>query len=431
MSALSAPTKIRPVRLAVSVLALAAMLSLPAGMAHAQCEPPATDAAANAVNAAQTTAVQALTSCGTSAACGTMNAALDVDTAVLRGVIIEMMNVQWGVMREYLNRMWGEWDDSMKKQTAQLHGGQIDQSRQLSSSFDSSNMIETSKAVQHAEYQAKKEYQVTDEGCRYDTMAKIAANRSGLRKRVVQGLSTDFSSVGANKTGSPAARGRAELTRSRFDSYMANFCDGSAVGGRAGCPAGNPRANADILPSRTLFGNETVDMADPMTREAVNQLMFNITGYEAPDVMQPETIRSAQGKEAIRRNRENLTQMDAVSALAWSVVAERTSGTAAPDVYAMRQANGATNPSPNPSEREVREAMVEQLWNPKYYVQLTDGSNTATQKELYLRAQSLSMLYRIIEKTEKIANAYAIETANLLKKTSTGKDSPTYAAPFR
>ncbi len=46
---------------------------------------------------------------------------------------------------------------------------------------------------------------------------------------------------------------------------------------------------------------------------------------------------------------------------------------------------------------------------------LYDNPSTIAQKELYLKAYSLVMLYDMISKQEKISNAYAIETAAILE----------------
>lgn len=401
-----------------------------AAPAFAQCEPPATAAAAAAVQAAQGAAVLALSANG-STPVGTVNAAVDLSTASARAAVISTMNLEWGLMKAYMNSMWSEWNDSMRKQTAQLHAGQIDQTRQMSSNYDSSQLGEVTRDVQQTEFQAKKEYVPTDEGCRFDTIGKRMTTSSTLSQKMSQGFAADFSKLANNRSGSPAEQGQATMTRARYDNYAAKFCDGNSNGGSASCAPGLPMANAHILPGKTLFGRETIDMDNADTADAINQLLFNITDYTVPDPMKLDVVKSAAGQEARRVNRENMAQMDAIGALAWSLVGERTKGPAAPDVQLMRQANGATGASANPSEKEIRTAVVEQLWNPKFYVQLSNGSATTGQKELYLKAYSLGLLYKIVEKTEKIANAYAIETSNLLQKYDTSRDSISPSAPVK
>lgn len=398
--------------------------------AFAQCEMPVTAAAAAAVQAAQGAAVLALSANG-STPVGTVNAAVDLSTASARSAVISTMNLEWGLMKAYMNNMWSEWNDSMRKQTAQLHAGQIDQTRQMSSNYDSSQLGEVTRDVQQTEFQAKKEYIPTEDGCRFDTVGKRMTTSSMLSQKMAQGYSADFSKLGNNRVGTPAEKGQAEMLRARYDNYATKFCDGNSNGGTASCAPGLPMANAHILPGKTLFGNETIDMDNPDVADAINQLLFNITDYTVPDPMKPDVVTSSAGQEARRVNRENMAQMDAIGALAWSLVGERTKGQPAADVQQMRQVNGATGASANPSEKEIRTAVVEQLWNPKFYVQLTNGSATTGQKELYLKAYSLGLLYKVVEKTEKIANAYAIETANLLQKHDSSRGNLSNIAPAK
>ena len=123
--------------------------------------------------------------------------------------------------------------------------------------------------------------------------------------------------------------------------------------------------------------------------------------------------------------------MDAVGALAWSVVADRSPGKPAPEIKAIRQKSGAPEMliSDKPSRREIRQAIIEQLWDPNYYKELFDNPNTISQKELYLKAYGLVMLSDMIEKQEKISTAYAIETANMLDRHDHSRQGAVSSAP--
>jgi hypothetical protein len=82
---------------------------------------------------------------------------------------------------------------------------------------------------------------------------------------------------------------------------------------------------------------------------------------------------------------------------------------------------GVSTASANPSERELRQAVLEQLWDPGYYVGLGDDPSTATQKEIYLEAYNLMLLYQLVNKEEKISNVYAVQTAALLEQSQNGQ----------
>jgi hypothetical protein len=92
---------------------------------------------------------------------------------------------------------------------------------------------------------------------------------------------------------------------------------------------------------------------------------------------------------------------------------------------------GVGNAALNPSVREIRESVIEQLWDPEYYKDLYDNPSTVLQKELYLKAYSLVMLNDIISKQEKISNAYAIETADMLQGMGAGRRVDLSLAPLK
>jgi hypothetical protein len=285
--------------------------------------------------------------------------------------------------------------------------------------------------IQKKQNEAKKQYQPNGQGCQFDTTARYMAQSAAVSKAMTTGYSVDFNKVGNNKSGSPGAAGPAALQKTRWETYKTKFCDGDSNNGKAGCATGNALANAHVLPSKTIFDKETIDMTDADVREAVNQLMFNITDYEASDPILAKSQKSASGLQQRRENREYLAQMDAVGALAYSVIAERVPGKVAAEIQELRQKMGIQQPSAHPSAREIRQSVVEQLWDPGYYKALYDGPSTISQKEIYLKAYSLVLLYNMIEKQEKISNVYAIETANMLDAFDKSRHNVSSSAPVQ
>jgi hypothetical protein len=78
-------------------------------------------------------------------------------------------------------------------------------------------------------------------------------------------------------------------------------------------------------------------------------------------------------------------------------------------------------PNPyKPSAYEIRQAVNQQLWDPAYYTSLKQSPNSITQQELYLQAYNINLLSELISKTEKIANVYAIQAANMIKERKPG-----------
>ena len=392
--------------------------------AEAQCEDPFTMAAgvAGAI-AAQVSALMAafLSSQVCPGACGTLPNLYALSIEATQSFLIKSLDTMEDTILKTLQKFWDNWLLALKDMTAQLSGSLNDGTRHLDSLFDSSNETQNERLLQETEHKAKKQYQTTDEGCRFDTSARYMNSAMRTGNFISQGLTKDLNAQGNNATGTPGATGQSSVNKSRYATYTSTFCDGVSNDGHPGCAAAGTMPNADTLPGKTLFGKETIDWngdntVDKDERAAVEALTYNITGFEVPDPFSPGILTTAAGKEARQHDREYLAQMDAVSSLVTSLVGERMPGAASPEIQALRNKLGVTDASPTPSEREIRQSVVEQLWDPNYWVDLGDSPGTTKQKEVYLQAYNLLMLYKIIEKTEKIANAYAIETSNMLDK---------------
>lgn len=358
--------------------------------------------------------------------CGVIGNAYAVIIEATQAAVIALIEAFELALLNRLREFWNDWFDALRDQTAQLSGSMSDGTRHLNSLFDSSDETETARKLQETEHTAKKQYQATNQGCRFDTVGKALGSTMRTGKAVAQGMGKNLNVVANNNTSNvPSTRGQAGLLETRWNVYVQNFCDTTSNGGYPGCTTAGAAPNADVLPSRTIFGKETIDLTDVPTQRAVQALVYNITGHEIPDPMLPDVLRTPAGREQRARNREHLAQMDAASALVTSLIGERTPLTEGPgggpaartEVQALRMKLGVTDASEYPSERELRQVVVEQLWDPNYWVELGDSPSTTTQKEVYLQAYNLLMLYKIIEKTEKIANAYAVQTANMLERT--------------
>lgn len=409
---------------ALAVLCLVFSLAGPPKAFAQICETPGMpEAGQMAMDAAQRAAVTGMTT-----ALKTAYATEKGLTELWLQAVLDAMDT---AIMDILDWFWNNWSQALKDMTAQLHGGIIDQSRQLAGNFDADEVSATRLMSQNIEIQAHAAYQPTAQGCQFDTTARYMSRSRQASTAVATGYAQDFNGVGNNNRNSPSATGRASLQQTRWQMYQSKFCDRDNNNGAAGCSSTSVTANMNALPSKTIFAKETIDMTDADTREAVNQLLFNITGYEPSDPIMPSALNSSAGLQQQQENREYITQMDAIGALAYAVVAARTPGQAAPEIKAMRQRAGVMDASDTPSEREIRQSVIEQVSDPGYYKELYDSPSTIPQKELYLKAYSLLMLYDMIGKQEKISNVYAIETANMLNEIDDSRHSASSSAPLR
>ena len=358
----------------------------------------------------------------------------------------------WTKMFAALNTWWSRWFPDLKSMTAQLSAGIVDQTEKLGSINDASNILAAAQDEQKERIKAKLTYQPTDQACRFDTQANYLAQDRAIGEALEKGLEWDFVSVANNEFGSLAQNGPADLQRQRWDIYVKNFCDyqaedcdsgcsppGGSGGGSCTAPAQGPaHKNMDIYVSKMLFKDETLPVQDRIALQALQSMMFNVTGFKVPDPIVSGAIDTSPGIDQIFVRREYMAQMSAVGSLLYSIVGDRIQGVKGPtgmndngdnEATKMRKMMGIKYATDKPSVREVRQSIIEQLWDPNFYKNLGDSPAAISQKELYLRAYGLTMLYDIISKQEKISTAYAIETANLLKGTLGAADS-SKAAPL-
>lgn len=354
--------------------------------------------------------------------CGVLPNIYAIEIENTQNFLLASLDVMEDTILDTLKKFWDNWLLALKDQTAQLSGSLSDGTRHLDSLFDSSNETQNERLLQETEGKAKKQYQTTDQGCRFDTAARTLNSTMRTAKFVSQGIAKDLAVQGSNEVGTAGEQGRGQEQKSRYGTYQSTFCDPNNNAGYAGCTTAGTLPNADTLPAKTLFGKETIDWnsdskIDKDERAAIEALTYNITGFDVPSPFPLGVIDSPAGKQQRARDREYLAQMDAVGSLVTSLVGERMpSAKPTPEVQQLRQKLGVTDASDHASEREIRQSVVEQLWDPNYWVDLGDSPGTTAQKEVYLQAYNLLMLYKIIGKTEKIANAYAIETANMLDR---------------
>ncbi len=411
-------------RSGVCAIALCLTLTASPSKAFATCEAPGLAQLGKiAMAAAQKAAVEMITDA--------IHEVFKQARQAVTDMILSVQDTQAESIADSMEWYWDNWYTAMLDQTAQLHASVINQTMQIEQTKDASNIAAAELLIQQQKLDGVKLYQPTQQGCQFDTAARYIGPSESVSKAIAQGYALDFNKLGNNHKDTPAATGGASMQKVRWAIYQAKFCDKKNNNGAAGCSTTPSTANMHVLPGKVLFAKPTVDMAEIDTRDAVNELLQNVTGFEVPEPIPPEALDSTMGLEQRQENREYLAQMDAVGALAYSVVGSRTPGIAAPEIKAMREKAGIDNPSSNPSEREIRQALMEQITDPNYFKDLHDSPTTIGQKELYLKAYNLQLLYKLIERQEKISNVYAIETANMLDKLDDSRHEVIESRPLR
>ncbi len=431
-------------RIAIAVV-LCALVLVP-GTARAQCEVGTAMATAAVVATSLETALRLNYYCVQPTGLpGLLCSFWQISTQVATAGANAALQIFETLLYARLRQFWTDWLKALQDMTAQLHASMSDGSRGLNNLFDTGEMTRNQRSLQQVELQAKKQYMPTDEGCRFDTAGAKLGSAKRVTRVMSRGIGKQFNDVGGNAAGSSAERGPAGVHAARWDNYYNLFCDTTMNGGRAGCPGSNPDgtggttqelANANVIVSKTLFGKETIPMNDTAPtgipnaptvgagwKSATDEIIYNLTGYEAPQPIPSDALAASNLKDRRLETRSYATQMDVVVSLVADIVAERTPGEESPEVQQLRQSNGITDANTRPSEREIRQSTLEELWNPNYYVNLQDTSSATARKEVYLKAYNLMLLYKLVAKTEMIANAFVVETGNLIQTYQGGKAS--------
>lgn len=368
---------------------------------------------------------------------GILCIAWNTSTQIAMGSANAALKVFETALYNRLRQFWDDYLEALQDMTGQLNTSLVDGSRGLSGLFDTGGMTANQRELQQVESYAKRQYMPTDEGCRFDTAGAKLGTTTRLSRTVSRALGKQMVDNTTNDSGSIAAKGPASFQAVRWDNYYNLFCDKNMNGGRAACPGsaadgrgGNSQelVNAHIIPAKTIFGKDTIPTNDTTGitgtptvttmgagwKAATDEIVYNLTGYEPPQPIPSDTLQAPGAKDRRMESRAYATQMDAVSALVNGVVAERMPGEDSPEVQQLRQSNGITDANARPSDHEIRQSVLEQLWNPNYYVNLSDSSSATARKEVYLKAYNLMLLYKLIDKTERMANAFVVETANMI-----------------
>lgn len=417
---------IRAEGLAAIFLALFLIILPP--RAFAQCEQPGVAAGAAAqADSDQLSASQAMT--------WWTNISWAIDLDNLRRSIGDIRSTS--IIQKF-DEFWARWKSTWVGFTDQVASATTTQTMHLGAVRDANDTLKNSLEMQKLRIQSKLRNQPTDQACIFDTTSAFLTPTRSTGEAMASAYELDFTKLGNNNSNSVGANGFSEILNWLWANYFhyndpadhsrggGGFCDPKAENGNSGCPSTDSRLpNMDATPGKLFFERHTIPMYENpndatiggWVRTAVWFTVQHITGFKVPDPILPSALLSNDGIAEIQRRRAYLTQMNAVAALLFSLVSDRTPGPPAPDVKNLRISMGVDDANDTPSLREVRQSFIEQLWTPEYYKDLYDNPSTVAQKEVYLKAYNLMMLYDMISRQEKISNIYALQTANLLRGT--------------
>jgi hypothetical protein len=421
------------------------LIALPSKV-KAACEQQTTAIAGQtAAIAAQTTTVTAMTA----AVMGAAAAAIAASEAALMAALDVMdTNVRTNTLADW----WNDYREGLEEQTKQLNTARLDATKMIGLSVEAQSFNNALRQLQLAESDARQSYRPNELSCVVDSYAMRLSKARAVSEAMTRTFASDNAKLMVNQTGTPAIN-RQQLQLIRFRDYC-RFSNPDFNDGHTGCPSG-PGINAvadpslmdaDVLVGDTLFGRHTLDFrntaaktftgaTNPPTLYNTTLGRENVTAaqvilYRLTDILPQEPIsnteiKTAPGQERILQTRSIAAQNNVAQSLIASIISERTpSKDPAPEVRAMRLAAGI-EPSrtySHPSEREVREAMIDQLRTPSFYARLGNSEEELMRTETELRAFNLMQLLRMTEKLERMAVASSVELAiRLERNASTAK----------
>lgn len=333
-------------------------------------------------------------------------------------------------LRTKMVSWWQGFNLALRGNAAQEYAGYLDQTRNLLSVRDAALQVETVRLLGGIELDSIRTHQPTAFSCQIDTAAKSAGRAQHISRAITLAAEADSTALGTNMVGSLSEPGGASYLSHRVTKFQDLFANPEANGARIIAHAVSPSMyDADVLPGRTLLGRYTLDLSSINRVEAMRALSENLTMFRAGEVVPGAR---GTGGQVLLKNREALAQMNAVMAIPMRILSERAPGEAAPHIMQMRHSSAAnaTDISPTPSKREIRQAIVENVTDLKFHYGLNDTPVSASQKELYLQGFNLTLLYELIEKTEMIGTAFAIQGTNLLDVEMPARSGAATSAPF-
>lgn len=316
-------------------------------------------------------------------------------TAVIASYVADIMPLigpytlasgQWGIERnvaddltDWLDAFWFyDMRPTFQRMTSQLTTINTDQSRALGSYNDALEQVRTARMQQKEEIEAHRAYRTSDSLCTAATQSGGYTRAANIKKAYKRAASYEKLARSANAVGSPSAAGMGADQRVRFDHYCTRYVNPNFNNGFTGCPSptGTRPPDEDLDVSGLVFSQDTIDVTDPATKQAVDDLVENIV---EPFVMNPIQNTPGDGattqKNILEMQRHKARLQVAYDAL-YHVIARRVPGSNMYNQIQPLRAAAGIDPSmisANPSYHEVMQAMmVDRFRSGKYQLEMVD-----------------------------------------------------------
>lgn len=318
-----------------------------------------------------------------------LNAFISSKLSAFSSVITVEVDVADSQNRDELDRLWSAWKTNLEGMTEQLSVAGLDRSRQEGSFQDAQIQGMVARDIEKKELQAFRKLAPSDKMCVADSVAPHTLKADEVKKAVSVAKESEIFAggigIGAlNMQGTVSARGADAALNAKFNTLINNYRDPNYNGGEVPPGPVSTRIGNQYNVAKTIFGRDTIDLNDPNNRQDIEVFASLALGWPVYDPIPPSAVNTNDGRMVVLNRRAYQTRLNNYFGALMDPVARRSSVTAAPEVDAIRQANGvlAANIAARPSYMETMKARFRQMWSPRYMKDLNEPVHTAEQKQV-------------------------------------------------
>ncbi len=357
----------------------------------------------------------------------TMNAISNLLSNLIQTQILDRINDFLGTdmqldgidddVRQKLADLWSEWLPGMQNMMTQLNVADIDKSRMWGEFFNAALQSSAQRALQKREIQTQKEMQPSPQMCVADTINPVQLQAQELSSAAKIAMENEFYATGVGSgamgmVGTSSAEGPETALRDEFNEYMNNYYDPNFNAGRMPPGAASPRARDQYNVATTLFGADTIDMTDQERNQDVAAARRLLVGSPVVPNIDPTATATTHGRANVLARRQYQARMNLYAGAINDIAGNRASAGEAPlalDDLQEEAGRPLTDRAPDgrASYQEIKRSRMEQLWTPRYMVELNESQHSAVQKQIDLYMMQTIELRDMIRKMERMGMVIA------------------------
>lgn len=317
-----------------------------------------------------------------------------------------MLSVEQKII-EVTNNQVGWWDTfwyynlrpAMMDETDQLVTADQDQNMQLGKYQSAGDMTRTNRTLQIEEVQSHRELRPGENICQAATVSGGMTRAYTFRRAYGAAAPAERGRRGRNAKGTPSAQGPGADQKDRWNNYVAKYCDPTENAGAAGCSGtGGSQKGRDVDVAGEVFSKDTIDLKDPATKQAIDDLITNIAEPTVAEPIPDSALasNSSQAHEALLSAQSYHSKRQVVYDALYSVVARRAPGAGTKEfIGPMREAAGVatTAISDNPSHNEIMQVMMAERFRTGNYSadQVDEPDNNAREMVVQQAFQAMQL----------------------------------------